>query len=148
MFTQACFIRKNTYDLRHSLNNMGKTNCTQRVFPILVSNYEIYYGVHDFEESIDNLMLNGFIDCGTNEELFLSIAALRDDSDVHQLFIMDAEIYTEISKGDWFVATDIKDYFFIIRSGYNPSTCIVIIFRFNGSFFVCCPCYKTYLVQP
>ena len=108
MFTQACFIRKNTYDLRHSLNNMGKTNCTQRVFPILISNYEIYYGVHDFEESIDNLMLNGFIDCGTNEELFLAIAALRDDSDIHQWFIMDAEIYTEISKGDWFVATDIK----------------------------------------
>ena len=86
MFTQACFIRKNTYDLRHSLNNMGKTNCTQMVFPILISNYEIYYGVHDFEESIDNLMLNGFIDCGTNEELFLSIAALRDDSDIHQWF--------------------------------------------------------------
>ena len=108
MFTQACFIRKNTYDLRHSLNNIGKTNCTQRVFPILISNYEIYYGVHDFEESIDNLMLNGFIDCGTNEELFLAIAALRDDSDIHQWFVMDAEIYTEISKGDWFVATDIK----------------------------------------
>ena len=108
MFTEACFIRKNTYDLRHSLNNIGKTNCTQNVFPILISNYEIYYGVHDFEESIDNLMLNGFIDCGTNEELFLAIAALRDDSDKHQWFIMDAEIYTEISKGDWFVATDIK----------------------------------------
>lgn len=89
MFTQACFIRKNTYDLRHSLNNMGKTNCTQRVFPILISNYEIYYGVHDFEESIDNLMLNGFIDCGTNEELFLAIAALRDDSDIHQWFADD-----------------------------------------------------------
>ena len=89
MFAQACFIRKNTYDLRHSLNNIGKTNCTQRVFPILISNYEIYYGVHDFEESIDNLMLNGFIDCGTNEELFLSIAALRDDSDIHQWFTND-----------------------------------------------------------
>lgn len=86
MFTESCFIRKNTYDLRHSLNDMGKTNCTQRVFPILISNYEIYYGVHDFEESIDNLMLNGFIDCGTNEELFLAIAALRDDSDKFQYF--------------------------------------------------------------
>lgn len=91
MFTQACFIRKNTYDLRHSLNNMGKTNCTQRVFPILISNYEIYYGVHDFEESIDNLMLNGFIDCGTNEELFLAIAAMRDDSDRFQWFVDDCD---------------------------------------------------------
>ena len=89
MFTQDCFIRKNTCDLRHSLNNIGKTNCTQRVFPILISNYEIYYGLHDFEESIDDLMLNGFIDCGTNEELFLAIAALRDDSDKHQWFTND-----------------------------------------------------------
>ena len=29
---------------------------------------------------------DGFIYCGTNEELFLAIAALRDDSDKHQYF--------------------------------------------------------------
>ena len=51
---------------------------------------------------------DGSINCGTNEELFLAIAALRNDSDRFQWFVMDAEIYTEISKGDWFVATDIK----------------------------------------
>ena len=102
MFTQACFIRKNTYDLRHSLNNIGKTNCTQKVFPILISNYEIYYGVHDFEESIDNLMLNGFIDCSTNEELFLSIAALRDDSDRFQWFIHDDSDWNDDPNIFWY----------------------------------------------
>ena len=102
MFTQKCFIRKNTYDLMHSLNNIGKTNCTQKVFPILISNYEIYYGVHDFEESIDNLMLNGFIDCSTNEELFLSIAALRDDSDRFQWFIHDDSDWNDDPNIFWY----------------------------------------------
>lgn len=89
MFTEACFIRKNTNDLRNGLNKMGKSNCSQKNFPILICNFEIYYGVHDFEESIDTLILNGFIDCGINEELFLAIAALRDDTDIdnHQWFI-------------------------------------------------------------
>ncbi len=31
-----------------------------------------------------------FIDCGTNEELFLAIAALRDDSNYMQWFITDS----------------------------------------------------------
>ena len=30
-----------------------------------------------------------FVDCGKNEELFLAIAALRDDSNEHQWFIWD-----------------------------------------------------------
>ena len=30
--------------------------------------------------------IDGLIDCGTNEELFLAIAALRDDTDKNQWF--------------------------------------------------------------
>lgn len=33
-----------------------------------------------------------FIDCGTNEELFLSIAALRDDINENQWFIADSPL--------------------------------------------------------
>lgn len=32
---------------------------------------------------------DGFIDCGTNEDLFLALAALRDDSDYMQWFTND-----------------------------------------------------------
>lgn len=46
------------------------------------------------------------IDCGDNEELFLSIASLRDDTDKYQWFIMDVEIYVYIPKGTWFQSTD------------------------------------------
>ena len=114
MFTQACFIRKNTYELveklkelgynpgfsaRHNDGNSLQTCC-----------HKLYGSVHGYEDMIDNNSdgPDGSINCGTNEELFLAIAALRNDSDRFQWFVMDAEIYTEISKGDWFVATDIK----------------------------------------
>lgn len=39
-----------------------------------------------------------FIDCGTNEELFLAIAALRDDSNYMQWFITDSIL--SVSYGD------------------------------------------------
>ena len=111
MFTQACFIRKNTKELVEKLkelgynpgfsarNNYGNSlqTCCQK----------LYGSVHGYEDMIDNNSddPDGSINCGTNEELFLAIAALRNDSDRFQWFVMDAEIYTEISKGDWFVAS-------------------------------------------
>lgn len=41
------------------------------------------------------------VDCGTNEELFLAIAALRDDTDNNQLFTN--------GKGDWGIYRDGSD---------------------------------------
>lgn len=43
----------------------------------------------------------GSIDCGTNEELFLAIAALKDDTDNNQLFTN--------GKGDWGIYRDGSD---------------------------------------
>ena len=40
------------------------------------------------------------VDCGTNEELFLAIAALRDDSDKHQWFT-NGEEWIKCEKEDW-----------------------------------------------
>ena len=108
MFTQQCFIRSNSLEIINALIEFGKNVLNKKPNGYIVSNEELVYSVCDEEEYLENMILNGFIDCGTNEELFLAIAALRDDSDIHQWFVMDAEIYTEISKGDWFVATDIK----------------------------------------
>lgn len=47
---------------------------------------------------VEKLMSRGFVDCGTNEDLFLAIAALRDDSDIHQWFILDKNTIIENSK--------------------------------------------------
>ena len=87
MFTQQCFIRKNSESLRNELDKLGYASF-RRVNDL---QYLMTFGkIGDFECFYDSLSekftnsLNNTIDCGINEELFLAIAALRDDSDIHQ----------------------------------------------------------------
>ena len=118
-FTQPCFIRKNTPELRKKLKELGyKPSYPIEKHPQVFKNIGVctffgnfYYGVSDEEASrpgdIDDAIKNrGMIDCGDNEDLFLALAALRNDTDVNQWFIMDVEEYVNINQGDWFIATD------------------------------------------
>ena len=89
MFTQRCFIRSNSWQIINTLMKFGKNVLNKEPNGYIVSNEELVYSVCDEEEYLENMILNGFIDCGTNEELFLAIAALRDDSDKHQWFTND-----------------------------------------------------------
>lgn len=95
MFAQACFIRKNTYELVEKLkvlgynpgfsarNNYGnslQTGCHKSIGRV--------YGYKDIiDDNSDDAVFG--VNCGTNEELFLAIAALRDDSDRFQWFTND-----------------------------------------------------------
>ena len=118
-FIQPCFIRKNTSELRKKLEELGyKPSYPIFQYPevfkhIAACNFfgSKYYGVSDDEvshhgEIKDTIKNRGMIDCGTNEELFLALAALRDETDEKQWFIMDVEEYVNINQGDWFIATD------------------------------------------
>lgn len=120
VFIQPCFIRKNTPELRKKLeelgvnydgfygienecivNGYGPYNNTYHTLnlnhlPISISYHTRKYGYMEFK----------YIDCGTNEELFLALATLRDGTDVNQWFVMDVEEYMDINQGDWFLATD------------------------------------------
>lgn len=91
-FTTPCFIRKNTANIRNRLKELGYY-CNpylgwNNLFTSIFGPTSIY--------SLDDDDINGlkeiydFIDCGTNEELFLAIAALRDDSNYMQWFITDS----------------------------------------------------------
>lgn len=100
MFTQRCFIRKNNPRIRLSLIEFGKNALSPDYLSCLVSNEENFYSVYNEEEYLENMFLNGFIGCGTNEELFLAIAALRDDSDKHQWFT-NGEEWIKCEKEDW-----------------------------------------------
>lgn len=78
-FTTPCFIRNNTEALRKKLEELGY----KMLSPIEYDNLECSDNwVNDIKSLND---CNGF-DCGTNEELFLAIAALRDDTDKYQWF--------------------------------------------------------------
>ena len=106
-FTTPCFIRKNNSELRNKLKELGYhcnpylgwNNLYTSIFGIR-SVYSTSDDINVFSKKID------IIDCGTNEELFLAIAALRDDTDNNQWFVMDVEIYVDLTKGTWFQATD------------------------------------------
>ena len=95
MFTQKCFIRKNTPEIRKRLDEIGRAFIENGhgEWRIHVDKNEylfcgdeqfcdgrIYYYIGRVCKPIEG------INCGTNEELFLSIAALRDDSDKFQYF--------------------------------------------------------------
>lgn len=91
-FTTPCFIRKNTQELRkkleilgYKLNNgkwMGKYLATFRI----KETKEWRYVASPEWDLQNNPDIDASIDCGTNEELFLAIAALRDDIDKFQWF--------------------------------------------------------------
>jgi hypothetical protein len=101
-FTTPCFIRKNTPELRRGMEelgyeilNSGNTTLDAHNYDgngshksieegrAIITSYGNLYGViYD----IDTVTKKGRIDCGTNELLFLAIAALRDDTDKYQWF--------------------------------------------------------------
>ena len=90
MFTQPCFIRKNTPELRKKLEEFGyKYNGRDTESwgtSALYCFYESYYEVYPAKPS----RYHSIVDCGTNEKLFLALAALRDDTDNNQWVIDEA----------------------------------------------------------
>ena len=117
-FIQPCFIRKNTPEIRKKLEDleyepsypMVKHSEVFQNIAICIFFGSKYYGVRDEEVSrpgnVSDVIRNGgMIDCGDNEELFLALAALRDDTDKNQYFIC-TKTYT-----DGFDITHDKGYF-------------------------------------
>lgn len=95
MFTTNCFIRKNTPSLREKLEELGYKlcDCTKSLNSndwLLTYNSGIVHVISRLEQG-DYMaeVTNGIsldVDCGYNEELFLALAALRDDTDHKQWF--------------------------------------------------------------
>jgi hypothetical protein len=80
MFTQKCFIRKNTAGLRRKLRKIGYTECMDigygESYITIDNENDEFNGSYDLVSSdvINNI---GFskphLDCGDNEELFLAL---------------------------------------------------------------------------
>ena len=123
-FTQPCFIRKNTPELCNKLEKFGYEPCYQMTLRpdkydnlFVSSKYgDRYFGydndnMQEFNKEINELIESKqLIDCGDNEELFLALAALRDDSNENQWFIAtndkwdedyNGEITVYYDEGDW-----------------------------------------------
>ena len=88
MFTTQCFIQKCTPILIEKLVELGykidgKTTLSYGIF---CNNGKIKICSTNEQPSIKN---KNFIQCYDNEELFLALAVLRDDTDKYQYFICD-----------------------------------------------------------
>ena len=110
MFTTPCFIRKNTPELRKKLEELG-----YKPFGSVKYEWDTGWGLSTDNrlgefESFDNNGLENIIkcespdyedsiDCGDNEELFIALAALRDDKPDYQWFLWednDGTYHTEL----------------------------------------------------
>lgn len=85
MFTQPCFIRKARKELAFNVAALGYT----AMYMVFRNNIEgnhlvLEGGTWHFTDSDNHPHC---IDCGTNENLFLAIAALRNDTDRDQWFV-------------------------------------------------------------
>ena len=104
MFTQPCFIRKNTPELRKMLLEFG-----YKPFGSVKYEWDTGCGLSTDNrlgefESFDNNGLKNIIkcgppdyensiDCGTNEELFLALAALRDDTPINSYYWFNDNLF-------------------------------------------------------
>lgn len=110
-FTTPCFIRKNTRELRRGLEELGYSHGKPKYYADDDNKYDFimchngkFFLLSQKNHVIRNghpLKKYGSIDCGTNEELFLAVAALKDDTDNNQLFTN--------GKGDWGIYRDGSD---------------------------------------
>lgn len=110
-FTQSCFIRKNTPELIKKLEELGYDYYTPN--GIKSDNIVASLGFIFDICSIDTIKqaFNNCIDCGNNEELFLALAALRDDTDYMQWFICDDnESMFKVDKSDMSISKFIPEY--------------------------------------
>ena len=89
-FTTPCFIRKNTQELRRGLEELGYSHGKPKYYADDDNKYDFimcHNGIFFLLSQKNHVIRNGHplkkygsVDCGTNEELFLAIAALRDDT--------------------------------------------------------------------
>lgn len=96
-FTTSCFIRKNTPELRKKLERLG-----YYLHPECIDDDRGNYLFVNREYYLNRPLgyseeLSRSIDCGTNEDLFLAIAALRDDTDNGQFFVFEERFVSRIN---------------------------------------------------
>ena len=122
MFTQPCFIKKNTQGLRLGLDLLGYKPM-QSIIPNREDMLFVKDGYFMNNFPYDTTQSDKAIDCGNNESLFFALAALRDDTDYMQWFKNNkieywiqctSEVlvfYTYLKDKDKYVETNFSDNF-------------------------------------
>lgn len=158
-FTTAAFIRRNTPELRKKLEELGYSIINEGTTTLDAHNYDgkghhksieegraiitSYGNLYGVIYDIDTVTKKGRIDCGTNEELFLAITALRDDTDENQWFVTDSPLsvsYDDAVGNDHYFTEPKGSVFFwdinwmhatIISGNYHKATVEELIEHFK-----------------
>lgn len=142
MFIQSCYIKKNTKELREKLKSLGyklnhgkawgkylacfKTEDTNECKFVASPDYDLK-NMPNFTNSIN---------CGENEDLFLAIAAIRDDSDYMQYFVCDEDYITysmnEHKKGEFILFDGVKAHINKAKPFWHKATVQELIEHFKS----------------
>lgn len=90
MFTQSCFIRKDTQELRDKLKEIG-LQPHPCIMPKSCAYLFVNRGFYSRNEIGYQEEIERAIDCKTNENLFLALSALKNNSDKNQWFVLDED---------------------------------------------------------
>lgn len=145
-FTTAAFIRRNTPELRKKLEELGYRLYGAELNEDLCIFTEPEYGLYsvEFFSNIPHPDETDSVDCGTNEELFLAIAALRDDTSANQWFVADSPLsvsYDDTVGNDHYFIEPKGSMFFwdinwmnatIISGNFHKATVEELIEHFKG----------------
>lgn len=132
-FTKNCFIRKNTPELREKLKEIGipQNDLDDGKRPWIAVNYGYWITV---DKGFDNLPIND-IDCGTNINMFLALAALRNDTDINQWFICKEEYLGDnlriVPVGEWQLNVTRHKLTYSLKKLWQKATAEEIIEHFN-----------------
>jgi hypothetical protein len=138
-FKQPCFIRKNTPELRKKLEELGYEANSYECFWDDENRYIITTigsnGFAFYTLCIKNCCIlenKEFIDCGTNEELFISLASMTDDEyGLCDYYIVTSDCNPRYAKGSIHRALPISSV--IHPSCYRKATVEEIIEHFKKS---------------
>lgn len=126
MFVTKCFIRKYTPELFLRVMDMGYDVCGPDPKSDVIEcgdntccAYKLPFDGH----------LMSYVDCGTNEDMFLSLAAMNDETDKYQWFIVGTEM-------EW-VLCDTEDFKDCVHYRgddvlYRKANMLEIIYKYSG----------------
>lgn len=108
MFTTPCFIRKNTTELRKKLEELGYFPPSKIWYDENFAICTIYrdnageYFTFRIDDDFERIIAPSYpyVDCGTNEELFISLASMTDDEyGLCDYYIVTTNCYPRFEKG-------------------------------------------------
>lgn len=113
MFTCNCFIRKSTEELVDEVYRLrdrsGEWFWYSEIRTLLISEKNRFRCLDDERGNAEKLIKEGYIDCRNNEKMFLTLSALRDDSDKNQWFVNNKNgeyVFCKNDKFKYYILTD------------------------------------------